>query len=766
MAEINTGLPVFQFEPQVADGGGVRASGAAPTLGLQGGNTTASVKLYADTTDIGAGSRLPEFMEGLFAEKIQAVKNQRAWQGYIEAAAGKSARDIADEQPWYSRLFGSTPYELGAQHFNIRKAGSSFSAAFTDNIGKNLRLEERSPEEVLSWAVAQATALNTGDMLTDVQLQKVLMDNMGPMMDVYTKARVEWQQTKLSGDHFDMGEAAGDAFHSIVTTLGRQGTAHPDQSPDPEGLLQVRKNFREAFDKPESMEDGAWYANVARLAETFAHKGQFGNIEEMREAGILAALPPEMRLPLEDTVRRRRDEFYANLDDPEYWEARFTMDLAAGRGDISSEGMRDAAVAFNSAIKARYGDPVGPLGARSREQLSATALGQTLAAMDEQWKATQRAAASALTEQEKRQAEKDQLTFVVSEIRGGRGGFLKDLGIADTVVESAMLSLADSGVGLAPVLAMNNGMAARPRVYERMKDTIRNWVDLSGDGHYSPSFQRAVDLANSLQGYSLPTADGVDRTTGPATALQYFGADRLHLITEFNRNLENMDTEAAYQLAVRSRRPRPPALTKEAGNAIVRALPGTDNLIMRILGVEKRVPREHRGWMVHVAAEEYARVDSLFPQWSVEEKARTVAQNLQSFHGDIAGIYSWPRVSPQQEPLSTYGPSPERPLDTNVYGAYLQKAIDDALSSANVDVDSRNSLIEVFRGPDGADGWPRLYIHAQDGDSGIVNVSFGRKEFERIRNETAEFDITKRQQKREWEQRRIEQAVPRRGFPY
>ena len=134
MAEINTGLPVFQFEPQVTEGGGVRASGAAPTLGLQGGNTTASVQLYADTTDIGAGSRLPEFLDSVFADKINAVKQQRAWQGFIEAAAGKTAREIADEQPWYSNLFGPTPYELGAQTFTIQKAGSDYEQAVVTTI--------------------------------------------------------------------------------------------------------------------------------------------------------------------------------------------------------------------------------------------------------------------------------------------------------------------------------------------------------------------------------------------------------------------------------------------------------------------------------------------------------------------------------------------------------------------------------------------------------------------------------------------------------
>ena len=81
---------VFQFAPESSGSNLVGVSGAAPTLGVSGGNSTNNGAVrFADTTDLGAGSTLPAFLSEAFAPKIQAMVQQRIFEGATQAAIGR-----------------------------------------------------------------------------------------------------------------------------------------------------------------------------------------------------------------------------------------------------------------------------------------------------------------------------------------------------------------------------------------------------------------------------------------------------------------------------------------------------------------------------------------------------------------------------------------------------------------------------------------------------------------------------------------------------
>ncbi len=146
MAEINAAMPVFQFQPETVRSSGAGASGAAPRLGVSGGEgSRAGVEIIADTRDLGAGSSLPAFLEEAFAPKLKAVQQQKFRSGFTAARAGKSAADIHAEQPWYAHIFGPTSYELGAETFAVQKAASDMETQFIERLPE---LRKMSPEEV------------------------------------------------------------------------------------------------------------------------------------------------------------------------------------------------------------------------------------------------------------------------------------------------------------------------------------------------------------------------------------------------------------------------------------------------------------------------------------------------------------------------------------------------------------------------------------------------------------------------------------------
>ena len=743
MAEINTGLPVFQFEPQVVDGGGVRASGAAPTLGLQGGNTTASVQMYADTTDIGAGSRLPEFMEGLFAEKIQAVKQQRAWQGYIEAAAGKSARDIADEQPWYSSLFGPTPYELGAQTFTIQKTGSDFEQAFVQNIET---LRTKSPEEVMSWAVAQATSLNTGELYTDAQVQKVLMERMGPMMDTYVKARVEWQQKDLYNKFLDARLSEGGALHTSLSDLARRGTSRPDESATAEQARQRRINYLNGWAKPEGMTASAYFKSVLSAAGSHADRGEFYAIQDMRESGLLDVLPPEDREKLEVQLETKAQRYFNRRmgEDKEMAETIAMYEADAALGYTSPKGTLAAGYEINEVVRARTGydggfykfnDIVGKVRTSAEAMYRAYEREQ-----DQLARRAERLADRADANAEREQLRIDRVARNQRGAASGSLGFLVATGMTSKEdAEVDFLAAFQASPDKAGLLVRNFAYPGTPFSGERVKTAVRQGVVLTDGAEWTPAFETAFSLYSQMRATPIPQADGsTDVTSGPAAARSYFGDDIADLFDAYAANRQRgMDEQIAFTQSARGNSNRP--VTSESLGAEVLAMiddeiAGSNAFVRFFTGAPEGVRKEHRGVMRQAVANRIDRVRRANPNWNDQQVVKAAVSLVRNENMDVAGIYSWERNSTQNS-IHSYADK----VSPDIFSTALESYLDTRLKQAGVSL-SGDWLPVIQRRPD-RNGFPVIQVFAQDEHGNRTNLLFGEEEFKTIQRKAAEMDI-------------------------
>lgn len=743
MAEINTGLPVFQFEPQVASGGGVRAAGSAPTLGVQGGNSTATVQLYADTTDIGAGSRLPEFLESAFSDKITAVKQQRAWQGYLEAAAGKSARDIAEEQPWYSNLFGPTPYELGAQTFTIQKAGSDFEQAFVDNIDT---LRRKSPEEVMSWAVAQATSLNTGELYTDAQVQKVMMERMGPMMDTYVKARVEWQQEDLYNKFLDARLSEGGALHTSLSDLGRRGSAAPDQQATIEQSRQRRINYLNGWAKPEGMTSDAYFKSVMTAASSHADRGQFYALQDMQESGLLDVLPPEQREKLETQLETKRKRYISTLamDDPEFAQALAMYEADAALGYTSPKGTMDAGMEINRIWAARTGDNRGILDLGDivgKVRTSAEALYRTYEREQDQLaRRAERLADRADTAAEREQLRIDRVTRNQRGAASGSLGFLVATGMTSKEdAETDFLAAFQAAPDKAGLLVRNFAYPGTPFAGDRVKTAVRQGVVLTDDAEWTPAFETAFALYNQMRSTALPQSDGsTDVTSGPAAARAYFGDDIADKFDAYAANRQlGMDQQVAFTQSVRSLSNRP--VTSESLGAdtlkmIDDKITGSNPIVRFFTGAPEGVRKEHRGVLRQAVANRIDRVRKANPTWNEEQVVDAAVKLARNENIDVAGVYSWERNSTQR-PIHSYADR----VSPDIFSTALESYLDTRLKQAGVSL-SGDWLPVVQRRPD-RNGFPVIQVFAQDERGNRANLMFGEQEFKAIQRKAAEWDL-------------------------
>src|SRR5690554_1647162 len=175
----------IRFNTESVGGGPLGVQPAVPQTGVQGGGNTGAttVRRGADwfqnvggmETDF--GGNLPEFVQGLTEPAMEARRTQQMWEGFAAARSGQQMEEITESQPWYTRVFGPTNYEIGAQHFHVQKQAADVEQ---DIINRMPELRELTSREMAHELQRISQDSLMGNAYADSLLQKMLMERAGP----------------------------------------------------------------------------------------------------------------------------------------------------------------------------------------------------------------------------------------------------------------------------------------------------------------------------------------------------------------------------------------------------------------------------------------------------------------------------------------------------------------------------------------------------------------------------------------------------------
>lgn len=766
MAEMTTSLPVFQFE-QTSPGatGAVGAQGGGVRLGIAGGNSTSGVGRTANTQALG-DANLPAFLAEQGGRKIAAVQQQKMYEGFTAAAMGATAREITESVPWYSRIFGSTPYQLGAQMFGVQKSAADLQRTFVENLDD---LVEKSPDDMMKWVVEQGMNLQTGDLFTDAAMQKAFMERVPGMLDTYTKARVEYQQNQLVNQFVAARMAEGKAFNATMVDMARRGQDHADQETTLQQTLGHRVAHRNGWVKPEGMTDASYKkaAEVAMLS--YAESGDLYSLNDMRNAGMLNMFNAEEREKLEGRIETARNRFVRNMEatNPELVRAMAMTEAEITMGMHSPADAVASLEEVNRVWRALTGDERGiydmndyvrsartaaEVAARAREQQLQWELRQEERAQDRADRASERAANAAEAERLRQQEIASRINMAqASAMRGSLGEMVAQGVVKEDDAQQQLYAAWSAGPdGMGTII--RNATSRLPKVSSAVKAEIRQAMDLSANGQWTPAFEQSVALYNAMEEYRVPLSAPHNLENGPynlengpqgaddggqagiGAALMYFDSGHIDLIRRYRTNRQTMDEQTAYATAVRSHSNAPRGnggLNKETIAAVDDVLSGP-GFIARLFGAPEVPTGPHVGYLRQAIIERMPEIERMYPGHSLEQrvnaaKAAALAENV-----DVAGVHSWPR-SPGQDPITSYADK----ASPDVYSAMLGNAITDARKAAGVG----DSAVEtIIRMPD-QNGWPVLRVFSMDDEGRMFNMVFGEEEFRRVSEQSAQKDI-------------------------
>lgn len=514
--------------------------------GLQvGGGGPSAQPLQRVEADTRTLDLLMQVGEAVIRPHVERAQQAAYLEGATRVAQGESLKDIVDEQPWYSRIFGPAASVQGArQAASIKQVD-----AFTNRLFERMSdLRQLNPEEAAKEVHAELVNHLTGDPQTDMVIQQKMLESSGQFFRAHAKEHVAFVQGEMQS------QVTGAVIEAtkVLQHMGRQRAAGMISEED---WQLAQANAAGAMMPLEGQTAESFWTGITVAAEDAMVQGNFHVIGLMQESGLIDQMPPEQRKTLLDNVRK-----YENItrERDGYWEfgPRIAqLKAAADTGQISPAQVGEAIHAMNVEFSMATGIST-PLFGRAEMEGILTRNYKQLYRMRE---AAQRESAEAAKEA------RDQA--MIAQMAGAAmGNIPKTLGYDSDQVDIAIATITQ------------NMMNERDdnKWAEYLADNYAQ-----GDGHVNPHIQRRLATAmRQAKGSELHPGTPMDTAYGLWLAMNqvengigarnaYFGEDDARMVNYHEQLQMGADPNTAYQVAFgKQKRPRPQADNKEVVSGI------------------------------------------------------------------------------------------------------------------------------------------------------------------------------------------------------
>ena len=218
--------------------------------------------------------------------QLEAERMLKYAEGMQQAAQGQAITEIVDEQPWYSKLFGSTSLVDGARAYTASSTASAIAAKQEADM-ENLR-KLSANEMAAHSANLMRDAANTGDATTDAMITQSMTQTLPGLMKAQAKAHLGYQQEQLTqkiGDSFD----AGASHLRAVDTNVRK----PNTTADGNDLITAGARLTAAWTRPPEISKEVFDKVIITRAVSQVSRGNFALYDAMEGASYLAKTHPE-----------------------------------------------------------------------------------------------------------------------------------------------------------------------------------------------------------------------------------------------------------------------------------------------------------------------------------------------------------------------------------------------------------------------------------------------------------------------------------------
>lgn len=244
---------------------------------------------------------LMKVVDPIVRANIQERRAQAVTQGMTAAAAGMAIQEVADTQPWYSKLFGDSDVVEGARQYTASARSAKLAA---DIEARMPELAKLTPAEAAGVYHSTVKGALTGDEAADNAIMAGAMRVMPSVMHRQVREHVAYTQAAAL-------QAQSDNFQAVAGRLQSVRSGAPGVQ-TPEDYAVLSQAMVDAAKPAAGQNMDEWAKRTTKDVLALADNGNLAAVYALEDAKLLNHLPGDAQLRLRAATQQAESRVRAN----------------------------------------------------------------------------------------------------------------------------------------------------------------------------------------------------------------------------------------------------------------------------------------------------------------------------------------------------------------------------------------------------------------------------------------------------------------------
>ena len=334
--------------------GGVPQTQAAQRGAVQNNSTGGGAVRTAQALQVQAARQDPTFevlakLGGAMLQPyIEQERTAKYMEGMQKASQGQAITEIVDEQPWYSKLFGSTSLVDGARAYTASTKAMSMAVDMETNMAE---LRKLPPGDFAKYATDAMMNTRTGDGTTDMMITQQVSATLPSVMKAQAKAHIEYKTEVLGKTLADNLETSFSLL-AVNDSQVRAGNGTKEE----DDLLGAGIGVLDSMTPPATMPPKTFNHILTQSAVKAVLNGNYAVMNLLEKSKRMDSLSAEEQVAIRTAYRQASQQTRLNVPDSLLTKVDDFRAISS-HTDASPEDIYAAGEAINKEYTKLTGDP-------------------------------------------------------------------------------------------------------------------------------------------------------------------------------------------------------------------------------------------------------------------------------------------------------------------------------------------------------------------------------------------------------------------------
>lgn len=614
----------------LAAGGVVTQQNAGVQLGrggMEGGRTFSTDQQARVEIDTGTSDLLMQLGSKILEPQIKKVQTEKFLEGAQRVAQGEALKDIVDEQPWFTQIFGPSSSIQGARTVAQMKGVDDYLTSVANDMPN---LQKLSSKEFGQKITDKMGEFLTGDSVADAAIQLKMVESTGSLFKAHTKANYKYTQDTMQNNMVGYMMSGANKLQAMTAQLVDGTMSQKDY--DATKAEYVANLMPAQGQSAESYWGGIEAATIDALANGNHHAAN-----AVFDSGIFASAPAETRKKMIDarfTYEARTQETAGFAD---FGPRIGQLKGMAAAGQLTGNQILTEIDKINDEYSAKYGIDRPLFKRKEMESIISGNISSIYNRAEQDRRDLARegraGAREAAKEQAKAQTELRKSEQLVGLVQMGAGNMAGLAGYTNDEINSAVYKgaqvIAQKGGDVGEFLVRQYNQGG-----EHVNSLFKNQMQAGmraakQEGHSGAAFTQSYNMYKQIS----------KESGGKAAAMAYLGDDGIRMM-KYDQFVQNKLTpEVSYQLAFgealdTSRKSTDKDIAKQLVKTVESNDPGT---FSKIFGGKYDLTEQSKRVLTTAVGANY---DKLVSNAALDDdNAMQVALNVAKGELDVVGPY-------------------------------------------------------------------------------------------------------------------------------